>query len=136
MQDIARRYAHFSLYVLDATDNASNAKLHYEVRAALRRKPCPRHCIALGAIYLRRRELLRCRRWTYVSGHPVYLAGAYIVGRPVIGWTRIECIALKRNIRLTAPPHSRCTRRCNTIAHRRTVPVYAARSWPTYCRVR
>lgn len=41
-------------------------------------------------------------RETWERAHPVYLTLAYIVGRPVIGRTRIECIALERNIRLTA----------------------------------
>lgn len=65
-------------------------------------KAAPATLHRAGDIYLCRRELRRRRRCTYVSEHPVYLTVAYIVGRPVIGRTRIECIALKRNIRLTA----------------------------------
>jgi len=48
-------------------------------RTSPRKAKRPRR-VAASAIYSRRGELLRCGRWTHVSGHPVYLTGARIRG--------------------------------------------------------
>lgn len=61
------------------------------------------------------------------SGHSVYLTVAYIVGRPVIGRTRIECIALERNIRLTArSPPVLIRNSCKEMQRDRVPKVYVA----------